>query len=164
MKTVYSMDGKKSYLYPHKVYSWRKISKALQEKFDRPGFLEMLLNGSKSHIPSDGLTDIYDGDIYKTFLDSDGGLYFNNRRNLGALMNLDWFNPFKKSKYSLGVFYLVLINLPRSQRFKWENVIVLGVIPGPKEPELTVNSFLRPHVDELLEFWEGVVLNENGLC
>jgi len=39
---------------------------------------------------------------------------------------------------------------------------VLGIIPGPKEPTSTINSYLRHHVDELERFWDGVVLNENG--
>ena len=156
------MDGKKSYLYPFKVYSCRSIKKSLQEKLDRPGFTALLFKGLQLQGSSAGMSDICDGDIYKTFVDNEGKPFFQNRRNLGVLMNLDWFNPFEKTKYSIGVIYLVIINLPRQYRFKWENVIVLGVIPGPKEPELTINSFLKPHVDELLDFWAGVVMQENG--
>lgn len=49
-------------------------------------------------------------------------------------------------------------NLPRSIRYKRENVILIGLIPGPKEPKLTVNSFLHPMVQELKELWSGVTL------
>ena len=49
-------------------------------------------------------------------------------------------------------------NLPRSIRFKRENVILIGLIPGPKEPKLTINSFLQPMVQELKELWRGVTL------
>jgi len=31
------------------------------------------------------------------------------------------------------------------------------LIPGPKEPKLTVNSFLYPLVEELKELWFGVM-------
>ena len=39
---------------------------------------------------------------------------------------------------------------------KQENVILVGIIPGPKEPQLTINSYLEPLVDELKEFWSCV--------
>lgn len=34
-------------------------------------------------------------------------------------------------------------------------MILVGIIPGPKEPSLHVNTFLRPLVDELLILWDG---------
>jgi len=37
---------------------------------------------------------------------------------------------------------MVVMNLPREERFKTENLIVVGIIPGPKEPKLHINSFL----------------------
>ena len=30
--------------------------------------------------------------------------------------------------------YLTILNLPRKIRFKQENVLLIGLIPGPKEP------------------------------
>lgn len=53
------------------------------------------------------------------------------RGNLLLMMNVDWFRPFKHSPYSAGMIYLVVQNLPRSLRFKVENVIIVGAIPGP---------------------------------
>ena len=58
--------------------------------------------------------------------------------------------------------YLVILNLPRSIRFKRENVILIGVIPGPCEPSLSVNSYLSPLVSDLLELWRGVQLRQPG--
>lgn len=51
-------------------------------------------------------------------------------------MNLDWFQPFDNSQYSVGVIYGVICNLPRSERFKVSNIITLAVIPEPNEPKL----------------------------
>lgn len=48
---------------------------------------------------------------------------------------------------------MVILNLPRSLWFKPENVIIVGIIPGPDEPSLTINSFLRPLVTESNEVW-----------
>ena len=38
-------------------------------------------------------------------------------------------------------------------------MIVVGILPGPKEPKLTMNSFLKPLIDKLQEFWTGVVIS-----
>ena len=61
-------------------------------------------------------------------------------------------------EYSVGVIYLVVNNLPRQIRYRRENVIIVAIIPGQKEPKLTMNSFLQPLVDELQEFWSGVLV------
>ena len=49
--------------------------------------------------------------------------------------------------YTIGNVYLVL-NLPGS-------LMLLGIIPGPSEPPLTVNSYLSALVTELLQLWQG---------
>lgn len=41
-------------------------------------------------------------------------------------------------------------------RYKRENVFLVGVIPGPTEPPLLINSYLNPLVQEFLRLWEGV--------
>ena len=55
------------------------------------------------------------------------------------------------------------MNLPREERFKPENVIIVGIIPGPKEPKGNINSFLKPLVDELIDFWDGVIIADTLL-
>lgn len=55
------------------------------------------------------------------------------------------------------------MNLPRNERFKTENVILVGVIPGPSEPKLNVNPYLSPLVYERLVLWnDGVQLRHHG--
>ena len=59
------------------------------------------------------------------------------------------------------------MNLTRNIRFKQENIILLGIIPGPSEPKHNINSFLRPLVKELLDFYDGVdmsVVTHSGVC
>ena len=52
--------------------------------------------------------------------------------------------------------YLAILNLPRSERFKWENIIIVGVVPLlGKEPK-DLNEFLEPAVDELKALWKGI--------
>ena len=40
-----------------------------------------------------------------------------------------------------------------SDNYKPQNIILVGVIPGPKEPKKTINSYLTPLVLELQEAW-----------
>ena len=42
----------------------------------------------------------------------------DNSLDLGLVLNVDWFNPFKKAQYSAVAIYLTLLNLPRNRRFK----------------------------------------------
>lgn len=56
-------------------------------------------------------------------------------------------------EYSVGAIYLAIQNLPREERYKEENIILVGVLPGPSEPKLTVNSYLAPLVRDLKEAW-----------
>ena len=51
---------------------------------------------------------------------------------------------------------MIILNLPREERYKTENVILCGIIPGPSEPKLTVNSFLAPLIYDLQLFMNGV--------
>ena len=73
------------------------------------------------------------------------------------MVNVDWFQPFKHRKdISVGVSYMVIMNLPRSEGFKRKNVIIVGIIPAlSKEPQ-SLNSFLDPLVDKLTVLWRGI--------
>ena len=68
------------------------------------------------------------------------------------MINVDWFQPFTHVKYSVGVVCLVILNLPREERYKLENIIVVGIIPGPKEPKNIINPFLIPLMEDLHKF------------
>ena len=41
-------------------------------------------------------------------------------------------------------------------------MILFGIIPGPNEPSLTINSYLEPLVLDLQNLWEGVKLDVAG--
>lgn len=75
-------------------------------------------------------------------------------------MNVDWFRPFKhRNDFSVGVIYMVLMNLPRSIRFRKENVILVGIIPALTQEPKSLNYFLEPAVYELNALWNGVKVN-----
>ena len=59
------------------------------------------------------------------------------------------------AQYSVGEIYLIA-NLPRYARNRVENLNVIGCIPGPREPQHTMNTYLSLMVDELEDRWGGI--------
>lgn len=50
---------------------------------------------------------------------------------------------------------MICLNLPIHLRYRLENVYLVGIIPGPREPSLhEINHLLRPLVNELLQLWK----------
>ena len=59
---------------------------------------------------------------------------------------------------TLSVVYLIVMNLPHAHKYKKQDLIIVGFLPGLSEPPLSVNSYLPPLVTELLQLWKGVQL------
>ncbi len=74
------------------------------------------------------------------------------------MLNIDCFNPFDDTQYSVGNVCLVIQTLPRSEHFKVDNIILIGLTPGPTEPSQTMNTYLVPLVNDLLKLYSGVTL------
>ncbi len=51
--------------------------------------------------------------------------------------------------------YLTIGNIEREHRSKRENVVLVGVLPGGVEKEVSLNTYLEPLVDELLRMQPG---------
>jgi len=142
---------------PIRLYFYQSLKSSLSISFQRPNFVDAcsFWKLRSAVIPQDWLGDVYDWNVWKE-LQQTG--FFDSPYNLALALNVDWFQPYKRVKDSVGVLYLVILNLPRHLRYKQENAILVGIIPGPKEPKYTINSYLNPLVDDLKEFWTGVNL------
>lgn len=150
-------------LYPRKVYCYNSVISNLRHFLQRPGFAQKCELWRGRDIPDGFLADIFDGRIWKEWQYVDGEPYLALPRNYAFMLNVDWFQPFKHSLYSVGALYMVLMNLPRSERFKPENVFLVGVIPGPHEPKHNINSYLQPLVAELNSLWkDGISVKKHG--
>ena len=79
------------------------------------------------------LTDDYDGKIWSDFMVVNGKPFLKDPYKLSLRLNIDWFQPFDHTQYSMGAMYLAIDNLTRTERFKVQNVIIVGCIPGPTE-------------------------------
>ena len=103
--------------------------------------------------------DVYDGQVWREFQSDKHEHFLQDDNSLAFMLNIDFLQPFKHTTYSVGAIYITIVNLPRSVRYKSENVILVGIIPGPDEPEGDLNSFLHPLVNELQELWVGVAMD-----
>jgi len=104
------------------------------------------------------MTNIYDGALWQSFLCSDDNEILASRYGIGLAINVDWFQPYTHVAYSVGICYICVLNFPHHLRYLRENIFVLGIIPGPHEPKIHMNSFLEPLVKELLKLWKGITI------
>lgn len=155
MKKVRNKSGS-LYLQPKRMYCLRPLKSSLETLLSKPGFIDKCEEWRNLQSEDGKMRDVHEGNIWKDFKDKEGKSYFSTIGHLAVMMNVDWFQPYKHTQHSCGVIYVVLMNLPRHERFKIENVIIVGIIPGPSEPKGNINSFLEPFVNELLDFWDGV--------
>ncbi len=101
----------------------------------------------------------YDGQLWKDFQHQNGQACLAAHYSYAVV---DWFQPYKLTQSSVGAIYLTVMNLPYQERFKRENVILLGIIPGPGEPRRNINQYLRPFVKEMLQYNTGVMMDVYG--
>ena len=109
------------------------------------------------------IADIFDGAHYHSLLETlvtigDEELpawFFSDPRDIALGLSTDGFGPFKQCNKTAWPLIIFNYNLPPKERFKKENIISLGTIPGPKKPS-DFDSFLWPLVQELLQLEIGV--------
>ena len=155
LKSVECVSGRQI-LYPFLTYCNLSLTVSLQGLFKQAGFASLCEQWRHRTTSIEQYNDLYDGKVWKEFQVYNGKNFLRDPFNLAIMMNMDFFQPYKHVNYSVGAIYCTIMNLPRSVRYKQENVLLLGLIPGPHEPENDINSYMEPIVTELLELWPGV--------
>ena len=140
------------------MYCYQSVIDSLKILVQRSGFVEKCELWRERKVYQNVLSDIYDGSVWKSFLNPGGVPFLSMPFNFALSLNVDWFQPFKHSTYSAGAIYIAIQNSPREQRYTTDNILLVGVIPGPNEPKRTMNSYLEPLVKELNELWKGVIM------
>lgn len=150
---------------PSLIYPFAGIKQQLATMYRQPGFERSLRHWTNRSINASILNDIYDGEVWKNFKEStDEGSqkFFRNEvadSHIGLMINLDWFQPYDSTVYGIGVIYAAICNLPRNIRFRRENMLILGILPGPNEVSLhKISHYLAPIVNELESLWNGITL------
>lgn len=155
LKEIDTSNGNRKY-YPHLVYPNASLISCMQFLLLRRSFYQQCQQWHQTFLPDSSiLSDVYDGKVWKDFFYLQEEV-LDKKDSICFMLNIDWFQPFKHRVYSIGVIYLAIMNLPRSVRFKRENIIIVGLLPGPKEPSKNINSYLTPLVSDLLALWDGI--------
>ncbi|KAJ3536169.1 hypothetical protein NMY22_g6153 [Coprinellus aureogranulatus] len=112
--------------------------------------------------------DIFDGAVTKSLPAPDGSLFFKNgvedrqgpdgELRIGLTLGLDWFSYLRSQiapSHSSCPISLSIANLPPHMRYRTANLMLVAIMPGPKEqPPDECQRFLRVLVNELLRLWE----------
>ncbi|KAG9093792.1 hypothetical protein FRC06_011374, partial [Ceratobasidium sp. 370] len=109
------------------------------------------------------IQDVFDGENYLELRNQKldpGGEYqfFDNPEDLALFLSTDGFTLFKRRRRGLSTAWPIILingNLHGRYRTRLENVICVGVIPGPRQCK-DINSFLVPLLEELLLLERGV--------
>ena len=140
---------------PAKSFTYFPLKPRLIRMFETPRLSEMIQSHKESlDSSSDVVYDIQQSHAWKHAYSSDGP-YRGDVRGISLALCADGVNPFhiNRVQYSMCPIVLSLLNLPRHIRYKFSNMMLVGIIPGPKEP-LSMNSYVDILVDELLELNE----------
>lgn len=145
---------------PIKVYVAFSFKDFVANLLSRPGFEDLMDNPKKCSVQGQ-MVDIQDGEFITIFTDANSEP-FASTIDVGRYtfsICMDFFNPFFNKqagkKVSIGIISVVCLSLPYTHRYKFENMFLAGVIPGPNEPPLTAtNHYLKPLVDDFLDFWQ----------
>ncbi|OAD74052.1 hypothetical protein PHYBLDRAFT_112449, partial [Phycomyces blakesleeanus NRRL 1555(-)] len=77
-------------------------------------------------------------------------------------LNIDWFQSFDGVTYSCGAIYLSVNNLPREERYKKGNIVLVRLMSGPSGAKTSqINHYLRPLVTKLNQLYSGVAIPTN---
>ena len=122
---------------PNLIYPLAPIRQQLAVLYRQPDFERSLRHWtSRTTFNNNILTDIYDGQLWETLKETraeNSPKFFRPEvadSHLGLMINLDWFQPYEGTTYSTGVIYATICNLPRSIRFRRENMLILGLLLG----------------------------------
>jgi hypothetical protein len=112
-------------------------------------------------------TDVFNGSHYLSLLSkpvpgarTKDRRFFEDARDIALALSTDGLCPFKKRKHSCWPILIYNLNLPPEIRFHLDNLICLGVIPGPKAVK-DIETFLYPLIEELFELMHGVPMYDS---
>ena len=120
------------------------------------------------HVPG-SFRDIFDGGNYQALRGAPITVhgepinppanYFEDPRDIALGLSTDGYGIFTHSQATAWPVILFNYNLPPETRFHSENLLALGVIPGPNKPA-DMDSFLIPLAEELFQLAAGVKAND----
>jgi hypothetical protein len=155
-------SGKKSKV-PKRLFEYHDIRDWIFRFLNRPE-IETLVDRPINPSPDGRMRDVWDGKVMKEFVGPDGKPFIpsDGEGRYSFSICMDGLNPYGNSTRgptaSVCAIYLACLNLPPSLRYKYENMCLVCVVPGPNEPSMhQINRILGPLVDDLCIFWKDGV-------
>ena len=104
----------------------------------KPDFLDLCEHWRvrASEFPDKSFADVHDGKVWKEFESEQYNHYLQFQGNLLLSRNVNWFQPFSHTQYSVGAVDLVMLKFANEERYEMENIILAGNMPRPEEPKL----------------------------
>ncbi|KAK0496918.1 hypothetical protein EDD18DRAFT_1105233 [Armillaria luteobubalina] len=170
---VLNVDGKKlleecqGSFHPLKLFLMVSLPDFITQSLADP-MIEKLCdeacNNAMAHLddPVDHtMTNIFNGEFIKTFKGPAPGKLFIDRGekvHIAYAMQVDFYNPngiHKQGNHnSIGLISMANLNIPKSIRYKPENIFVAGITPGLKEPNYKqMPHLMAPLMDICMEAW-----------
>ena len=127
----------------------------------RPG-MEAILDRGTLFNDTEDMWDIKDGTRVRELGDPDGAVFWDGLKRgelrLAWSLSIDWFNPRGNKaagkSTSTGSIVMACLNLPPSLRYRPENLFLVGIIPGPREPSVEkIGHYIELIVDMLNRSW-----------
>ncbi|KAG2217956.1 hypothetical protein INT45_001390 [Circinella minor] len=131
------------------------LSQLLGSMLAFPSYRAMFRETFNNRRTTESLTDIFDG-----FAFEDQERYFNDEFSVGLALFCDSFAPFDagRNSVSMQLIHLVVMNLPKDERYKNKNMLQVPIALGPLKPK-NIHSFLSPLMEELDQLSkDGMVL------
>lgn len=148
---------------PRMRFQYIPIIPRLRNLFRDPVMARKLRYRSNRQAAPNSIADIFDGEYYNRLLgqrvvvgaETLEHRYFSSPTDLALGLSTDGFGPFKSRKQTCWPLILFNYNLPPTIRNQLQNILCVGVIPGPQAPK-DLTTYLEPLIDELEDLAKGV--------
>lgn len=136
---------------PCRQFTYLPIGPRLERMFGTSN-LSLILQSHMSDIVSSTMFDIHDSTTWREAFSVEG-TFKGDARGVALSLCTDGVNPFsvQRVSYSMWPIMLTILNLPRHIRNKFENILLVGIVPanGRLEPK-SLEPYLSIVVDEIL--------------
>lgn len=144
---------------PCKRFKYLPMLPRVKQMFASSRVSQLLQSHSSILLTGESGFDIHHTDVWKSWYSVDG--YFaGDARSLSFALCTDGLNPYakEKSQYSMWPIMLNVLNYPAAIRSKAESLMLVGIIPGPKEPK-NIDPYLEVFIDDLNDLSQNSVFD-----
>jgi hypothetical protein len=160
--TKYSVENGVNICVPIKPYAMQSFQAFMGGMLSCAGIENALIRGQDMVAEGEDIWDIMEGNSIRNLPGPDGKRFVDCTDEIRTVWSLsyDGFNPRTNKaagkSTSVGSLAMMCLGLPPSLRYRLENIFLVGIIPGPKQPALDGLNLLRQlHVPDTPDYSES---------